>query len=111
MPKVTVDEEKSHKFRDAERKGIQPGDIVFHEGDLDLSSYRWQFGKTPFYSDEKFSLDPEIEAMDRATASRPDIAGHPNNKEYKMPTSVKFPQTLRPSSAFMHQSMKNLSHF
>ena len=111
IPKVIVDEERRVKFRDAERKGIQPGDIVFHEGDLDLSSYRWQFGKTPVYSDEKFCLDPEIEALDSATATRPDIAGHPHNKEYKMPTSVNLPQTLRPSSAFMHQPMKNLPHF
>ena len=106
-----MDEDRSHQFRDAERKGIQPGDIVFHEGDLDLSCYRWEFGKTPFYSDEKFRLDPEIEAVDCATAMRPDIAGNPNNKEYKMPTGVNFPQTLRPSSAFMHQPMKNKSNF
>ena len=109
--KVTVDEENIIKFRDASRKGSRPGDIVFHEGDLDLSSYVWQFGKTPFYSDEKFSLDPEVEAMDSATALRPDIAGHPNNKEYKMPTGVNFPLTLRPSSTFVHQRMTKLSHF
>ena len=106
-----MDEEDRLKFRDASRKGSRPGDIVFHEGDLDLSCYVWQFGKTPFYSDEKFSLDPEVEAMDSATALRPDIAGHPNNKEYKMPTGVNFPLTLRPSSAFMHQQKINPSHF
>ena len=106
-----MDEERRLKFREAERKGIQPGDIVFHEGDLDLSCYRWQFGKTPFFSDEKFRLDPEIEAMECATAGRPDIACHPNNKEYKMPSAVNFPLRLRPSSTFMHQPMKNLSHF
>ena len=109
--KVTVDEERRLKFRDASRKGSRPGDIVFHEGNLDLSSYRWQFGKTPYYSDEKFSLDPEIEAMESATGTRPDIVGHPNNKEYKMPTGVDFPLTLRPSSAFMHQQKINPSHF
>ena len=97
-----MDEEDRLKFRDASRKGSRPGDIVFHEGDLDLSCYIWQFGKTPFYSDEKFSLDPEVEAIDSATALRPDIAGHPNNKEYKIPRSGQVSDTfllsLRPGT-------------
>jgi len=103
---VTVNEDENFKFKDAERKCSRPGDIVYHEGDLHLSQYKWQFGKTPFYSDDVYNLDPDLEALDSATAAQPNIAGHPNNKEYKMPSRTDFPLTLRPTSAFIHRQSK-----
>ena len=30
--------------------------------------------------------DPEEDAAEEKTAKRPDIAGHPNNEKYKIPT-------------------------
>ena len=76
---VEVKEEESFKFKDAERKCSRPGDIVYHEGDLHLSQYKWQFGKTPFYSDDVYNLDPDLEALDSATAAQPNIAGKLKN--------------------------------
>ena len=77
---MTVNEDEKFKFKDAERKCSRPGDIVYHEGDLHLSQYKWQFGKTPFYSDDVYNLDPDLEALDSATAAQPNIAGQDDNK-------------------------------
>ena len=80
--KVTVNEDESFKFKDAERKCSRPGDIVYHEGDLHLSQYKWQFGKTPFYSDDVYNLDPDLEALDSAIAAQPNIAGKLKNNMF-----------------------------
>merc|ERR1712192_36067 len=107
--KVKVDEENIFKFMDASLPESSR-DLILHQGDLDLSSCSWQFGRTPSYSDKhlrpEWELeDPEEDAAEDETAKRPDIAGHPNNninnkndndnnniaghpnnKEYKMPS-------------------------
>ena len=84
-----MNEDEKFKFKDAERKCSRPGDIVYHEGDLHLSQYKWQFGKTPFYSDDVYNLDPELEALDSATAAQPNIAGRlKNNMILKKVTNV-----------------------
>merc|ERR1711971_1376508 len=80
---VIVEEEDSFKFKDSSFPH-KSRDLILHEGDLDLSCYRWQFGRTPSYSDRQLNLDwdledPEEDAAKEATAKRPDIAGHPNN--------------------------------
>ena len=86
-----MNEDESFKFKDAERKCSRPGDIVYHEGDLHLSQYKWQFGKTPFYSDDVYNLDPDLEALDSATAAQPNIAGKLKNNMFflKKVTNVK----------------------
>ena len=78
-----MDEEDNFKFKDSSFPH-KSRDLILHEGDLDLSSYRWQFGRTPSYSDRQLNLDwdledPEEDAAEEATEKRPDIAGHPNN--------------------------------
>ena len=44
--KVIVDEENMFKFKDSSLPE-KSRDLVLHEGDLNLSNYSWQFGRTP----------------------------------------------------------------
>ena len=105
-----MEDEDKFKFKDSSFPQ-KSRDLILHEGDLDLSCYSWQFGRTPSHSDRQLNLewdieDPEEDAAEEATAKRPDIAGHPNNnnnnknnndnndvaghpnnKEYKIPNS------------------------
>ena len=77
------------RFKD---ESIGRSDLILHEGDMDLSSYKWQFGRTPPFSekvlDSEWSVeDPEEDAAEVETSKRPDIVGHQNNKEFKMPSN------------------------
>ena len=88
-----MDEEDNFKFKDSSFPQ-KSRDLILHEGDLDLSCYSWQFGRTPSHSDTQLNLewdieDPKEDAAEEATAKRPDIAGHPknnNNNKNKMIT-------------------------
>merc|ERR1712037_597087 len=104
--KVTVDEENMFKFKDSSLPE-KSRDLVLHEGDLNLSDYSWQFGRTPAHLDKQLSTsswdieDPEEDAAEEKTAKRPDIAGHPNNEKYKIPSgqvSDSFLKSLRPGT-------------
>ena len=103
FPEVIVDEENKFKFKDASFPESSR-DLILHKGDLDLSCYSWQFGRTPSYSDKHLSPewdleDTEEEAAAEDTAKRLDIGGHPNNTEYKIPcgqVSDSFLLSLRP---------------
>ena len=103
FPKVFVDGENKFKFKDASFPESSR-DLILHQGDLDLSCFSWQFGRTPRYSDKHMSPewdleDAEEDAAEEETAKRPDIAGHPNNKDYKiLPEQVSdsFLLSLRP---------------
>ena len=44
--KVIVDEENMFKFKDSSLPE-KSRDLILHEGDLNLSNYSWQFGRTP----------------------------------------------------------------
>ena len=44
--KVIVDEENMFKFKDSSLPE-KSRDLILHEGDLNLTSYSWQFGRTP----------------------------------------------------------------
>ena len=111
-----MNEENKFRFNDVSFP-LNSRDLVLHEGDLDLSEpcYRWQFGRTPRFTEEQMRSNPgdrevgedvakkqaKIEGKDSATANQPDIALHLNNKERRMPAgqvSDFFMLSLRPGT-------------
>ena len=99
--KVIVGGESQVKFKNI--SFLKFKDLILHEGDLNLSSYEWEFGRTPSFSDESDNPEWKLkhleeDALAEETANRPDIAGHPNNKDqFQIPqVSDDFMSSLRP---------------
>ena len=122
-----MDEENKSKFNDVSFP-LNSRDLVLHEGDLDLSEpcYRWQFGRTPRFTEEQMRSNPgerevgedvmkrqaHIEWKDSLTANQPDIALHPHNKERRMPAgqvSDSFMFSLRPGTKDQDQGPGTMS--
>ena len=65
--KVTVDEENMFKFKDSSLPE-KSRDLILHEGDLNLTSYSWQFGRTPAHlgTIRSSNLDELLEKLQTA---------------------------------------------
>ena len=72
--KVIVDEENMFKFKDSSLPE-KSRDLVLHEGDLNLSNYSWQFGRTPAHLGTigSSNLDEFLEKLQTAFDPLPDI--------------------------------------